>query len=375
MQRHGHHPGHVGDVGDATLAEVVRQRQGHRRHERVVHRAVEGLRDRLDRREADPLGPRDALVDVGMPAPRAGIGLLVQQQSADLAPRVGRLVVVRGEAGEYIDEFGGVPDQVEGGLKVMREREGVHRRYDRATGLGHERTRVGHRIDGVLDRVLRKVPDRIERAMRSAVAAPSHGVRRRAVGGVARPDEQLHEAYAVAEPVVEAGEHRSPALVLGRPRDQLHVPQRARPVEGHRELAGDIRAQGLGLGVGEDNPQHVPVHREVDVVLPLPMPVVLDGHLAQQAVLRHHALEDGVAQRLPLGKFVEGEQAVDMHQVVGPIHQQPGEVGRRDPGSHPETFLMSPCVVAPCGKHVARLTPSVAVESTVRHGLTSRPQE
>ena len=83
---------------------------------------------------------------------------------------------------------------------------------------------MGHRIDGVLDRVLRKVPDRIERAVGSAVAAPSHRVRRRTVGGVARPDEQLHEAYAVTEPVVEASEHRSPALVPGRPGDQLHVP-------------------------------------------------------------------------------------------------------------------------------------------------------
>jgi hypothetical protein len=99
-----------------------------------------------------------------------------------------------------------------------------------------------------------------------------------------------------------------PPLVLGRPRDQLHVPQRGETgSKGTENWLETYARRGLGLGVGEDNPQHVPVHREVDVVLPLPMPVVLDGHLAQQAVLRHHALEDGVAQRLPLGKFVEGE--------------------------------------------------------------------
>ena len=118
------------------------------------------------------------------------------------------------------------------------------------------------------------------------------------------------------------------------PGDDLDFPQGPGAVERNREQGGDVLADCLDASVVEHHPVHVPVDGEVDVVLPHPDPVVLDGHLRQDPVLADHALHDEVGDCIDIREFVEADQAVDVHEVVRLVHQQPREVFRRDSCCH-----------------------------------------
>ena len=101
-----------------------------------------------------------------------------------------------------------------------------------------------------------------------------------------------------------------------------------------RELAADVLAQRLVVEGGQLDVAHVPTEVEVRVVDPRPLAVLLDGDLAEDAELEDGAVHEDVGHGLARGGAVEEHQAVDLHEVVGPVHEQPREVLRLDGCRH-----------------------------------------
>lgn len=147
-------------------------------------------------------------------------------------------------------------------------------------------------------------------------------------GRVGQREQHTRERDAVGDAVVQAREHRRAACVT---LDQMDLPQRHVARQRQRDLLGDVLLQ-LRVAARRRQARVDEVIRHVEVTVRPPRP-------AQQPALHHALPEAGEAVDEPFlqqafdrtrrRKGIEREHAVDDHQVLGPVHPQPGGVGGR----------------------------------------------
>ena len=226
--------------------------------------------------------------------------------------------------GHGVDEPHRVAGEVDGLLDEVGQVERV-RGGDGDTRVEGGRGGLAGEVDAVTHAARGQAQDAGERVVVLTVGVAAHGARGGPLGPVADAERELDQAYAVREAVVEARHHRAGPLGVGAG-DDLHLPQRVLAREGDRELAADVLAQRLVVEGGQLDVAHVPTEVEVRVVDPRPLAVLLDGDLAEDAELEDGAVHEDVGHGLARGGAVEEHQAVDLHEVVGPVHEQPREV-------------------------------------------------
>ena len=151
------------------------------------------------------------------------------------------------------------------------------------------------------------------------------------VGGVAQAQHHLGQPHSVSHRVVEAA-HESRArgaVVKCDLLDQGDVPERAVAIEWSRALLRDIALEfGHAGRLGQSHPAHMPVEMEFRVDLPHPSALAEEGARSEDREAVDDACGRRGEQRIPVRLGIEEHDAVDDHEVVGPVHGEPQRVLR-----------------------------------------------
>ena len=147
-----------------------------------------------------------------------------------------------------------------------------------------------------------------------------------------------HQGEAVPHGVMKAHHQR---LAAEGGVYQVHLPERTLVVEGG---GGKVGHQPLQLGLAGLARQDHPLEMQVEIEIGVGTPVVLSPFQAgflREARLYPYGVQQALAQSGFIQLTVEHQHADDLHQVVGPVHPQPGGIDTGDEFTHRHVLSLS----------------------------------